>query len=184
MVCGDLAGWHWQTLSLAQSSSPGLSGCITPVGHRAPLLPSSSPNPKLWIILSPLSAQQAEPSPSQDSAPEAFGFSLVPGGCPQWLHHREPTPKMGSSTWRDWRTLALQEHQALFKSQSFMFSLPTLLRYNMMSLPMSLTGPRATEVKRVCNSATTVCCCPEKRVHWRISTKVLENTKNWPVQSY
>lgn len=48
----------------------------------------------------------------------------VPGGCPEWLHHWGPTPKMGSSTWSDWRTLALQEHRAPFKSRLSCFHSP------------------------------------------------------------
>lgn len=137
------------------------------------------------LILSPFSAQTAEPSSSQDSAPEVcVQLSPVLGECPEWLHHSRPTPKMGSSTQRNWRTLALQEHQAPFKSQSFMFSFPGLLRCNMISLPTSHTVPRATEVQRVCNSTTSVCCCSGKHLRLRISTKVLENTKNGPLQSY
>lgn len=90
MVHGDLAGWHQQTLSLIHPVPQGLLGA-SPSWDTAPELHSSSPNPKLRSsLLSPLSAQTAEPSPSQDSVPEAHGC-LLSGWVltRRWKQHME-----------------------------------------------------------------------------------------------
>lgn len=155
-------------------SSPGLAGCITLVGHRpqcctAPLQIQS------WGVLSflPSLPRQQSLHPHRTLHLKHMAPPCL-GGCPhlRW----EAAHGVTGEHW--------QGHQAPFKSQSLMLSLPRLLRCNMIFLPMSLTVPRAIEVQRVCNSATSISCCPGKHLHWRISTKVLENTKNWPVQSY
>lgn len=113
MVHGDLAGWHQQTLSLIHPLPQGLLGA-SPSWDTAPELHSSSPNPKLSSsLLSPLSAQTAEPS--QDSVPEAHGYPLSGGVLTlRW----EAAHGVTGEHW--------QEHQAPLKSHFNVFTPQTI----------------------------------------------------------
>lgn len=80
MVHGDLAGWHWQTLSLTHSV-PQACWVHHPCGTQGLTAAQLLSKPKVKDLdfsppLSPFCAQTAQPLPSQDSAPEAYGFPL------------------------------------------------------------------------------------------------------------
>lgn len=181
MVHGDLAGWHWQTLS-NPAQFPRAHWVHHPHGTR----PHCCPAPlhiQSWVNLSTLFAQTAESSSSQNSTPEAYSFPLswvgVQSGCTTGDSHLrwEAAHGVTREHWHG-RSIRLPSKDSLSRFHS-----PDYWdQHDFVTYEPHV--PRATEVQRLCNSANSVCCCSGKHLHWRISTKVLENIKNGPVQSY